>query len=125
MEQIVAQDQAGRVPRNEIGAKDEGFRDAARRLLDDVLETDAQVRSIAKKIPEARQILWRRDDENIPNPAQHEGRDGVVNHRLVVDGQQLLADRPGDRVQTGASAPGQDNALPSRLCVRCIHDPPS
>ncbi len=35
----------------------------------------------------------------------------VVNHRLVVDRQQLLADRLGDRPEPTAGAAGKDNAL--------------
>src|SRR6185369_2411286 len=53
-----------------------------------------------------------RDDQNLPHPAQHQGGQRVVDHRLVVDGKQLLADGAGDGMQAGAGAPGQDDALP-------------
>src|SRR5690606_15034800 len=39
---------------------------------------------------------------------------GVVDHRLVVHGQQLLADPARDRVQAGAGTAGQDDALALR-----------
>jgi len=47
--------------------------------------------------------------QDLANAGQHQGRERVVDHRLVVDRQQLLADRPGDRVQACAAAAGQDD----------------
>src|SRR5262249_11636337 len=61
---------------------------------------------------ESRQVLGSRDDQDLPHPAQHQGRERVVDHRLVIDGKQLLADRAGDRMQTSTRAAGQNDALP-------------
>ena len=44
-------------------------------------------------------------------PASIRRRERVVDHRLVVDRQQLLADGPGDRVEPRARAAGQDDPL--------------
>ena len=44
-------------------------------------------------------------------PGQHQRRQRVVDHRLVVDREQLLADRAGQRVQARAGAAGEDDAF--------------
>ena len=46
--------------------------------------------SVAEQVGEALRILRRRDDENVANPRQHQRAERVVNHRLVLDRQQLL-----------------------------------
>ena len=38
-------------------------------------------------------------------PAEHERGERVINHRLVVDREQLLADRPRDRIEPGSPKP--------------------
>ena len=58
-----------------------------------------------------RGILRRADDQNIANPRQHQGAERVVDHRLIIDGQQLLAHRHGDWIETGARTTGQNNAF--------------
>ena len=64
----------------------------------------AVIAAIAQKPLETRQVLRRGDDEDIPDASQHEHRDGVVHHRFVKDGEQLLADALGDGVETSAGA---------------------
>src|SRR2546426_11501426 len=53
----------------------------------------------------------RGDDENLPDTSQHQGRQRVIDHRLVVDRQELLALRERHRVETRTSAAGQNDAL--------------
>src|SRR5680860_512504 len=40
---------------------------------------------------------------------EHQHRERVVNHRLVVDRQQLFGDAFGDGVKAGAGASGENN----------------
>ena len=47
--------------------------------------------AIAKQMLEERHIVRCRDDENISNTRQHQHRDRIVYHRLIVDRQELLA----------------------------------
>jgi hypothetical protein len=42
---------------------------------------------------ELRSGVGRCDDGNIPNAGEHESRNRIVDHRLVLHGRQLLADR--------------------------------
>ena len=37
-----------------------------------------------------------RDNQNLPDPRQHQGAEGVINHWFVVDGQELFAHCLGD-----------------------------
>ena len=52
--------------------------------------------------------------EGLAQAGQHQDRQRVVDHRLVVDRQQLLADHLGHRVEPRAGAAGQDDALARR-----------
>src|SRR2546426_5775523 len=52
----------------------------------------------------------RGDDENLPDTSQHQGRQRVIDHRLVVDRQELLALRERHRVETRTSAAGQNRS---------------
>jgi hypothetical protein len=47
----------------------------------------------------------------VADARQHQGAQRVVDHRLVVDRQQLLADALRDRIQPGAGAAGEDDAF--------------
>ena len=71
----------------------------------------AVVRAVTQEPLEARQVVRRGDDEDVADAREHEGADGVVDHRLVVNWQQLLADALGYRVQSGAGASGKNNAF--------------
>ncbi len=55
------------------------------------------------------EVRRRRDDENVPDSRKHERRERVVNHGLVIHGQQLLGRDPRERVQPGAGTPGEDD----------------
>ena len=111
VEDIVAQDEADGVVADEVFADEEGLREAIRGGLLGVFEVDAVVGAVAQEALEARQVLRGADDQDVPDTRQHQHADGVVDHRLVVDGQQLFADALGDRVETGAGAAGEDDAF--------------
>jgi hypothetical protein len=56
-------------------------------------------------------MLGRGDDQNVPDSRQHQRAQRIVDHRLVVDGQKLLADDGRHRHQTGAAAAGENDPL--------------
>src|SRR3546814_16034718 len=58
--------------------------------------------------------MGRRDDEDVPDARQHKRGQGVVDHRLVVDRKQLLADDMRHRMQPGAGPAGENYALQHR-----------
>ena len=40
---------------------------------------------------EPQQVLWRGDNQYLPNPRQHQRTDGIVHHRHIINWGQLLA----------------------------------
>lgn len=110
-EDVVAQHERARVPADEVLADDEGLGQAVGRGLLGVGEVDPEVRAVLEQAPEVGQILGRRDDQDVADAGHHEDGQRVVDHRLVVDRQQLLAGDGGERVQAGARAAREDDAL--------------
>ena len=50
-----------------------------------------QLAAIAEQAAELRQVVRRRDHQDVADAGQHQHRQRIVDHRLVVDRQQLLA----------------------------------
>ena len=67
--------------------------------------------AIAEESAELRQIVRSGDDQYLANARQHKHGEGVIDHRLVVHGQQLLADAARDGVKPRSGAAGEDDAL--------------
>ena len=69
------------------------------------------MRTISQKLLHHGQVTRCADDQDVPDAGQHQHRHGIIDHRLVVDRQQLLRDGQGGRVQAGAGAAGQEHAV--------------
>ena len=54
----------------------------------------------------SREVLGRGDDKDLPDAREHQRAHGIIHHRLVVDGQELLAHSLCDGVQPRAGASG-------------------
>ena len=91
VEDVVAKDQAGAIVANKLFTNDKSLGKAIRTRLFGILKVHAVVRSVAKQAPEAGEVVGGADDEDIADPGQHQGTDGVIDHRLVINGEQLLA----------------------------------
>ena len=111
VEDVVAEDHADAVVADEVLADEEGLGEAVRGGLLGIREADAVVGAVPEQAPEAREVLRRTDDQDVADSRQHQRTDGVIDHRLVVDRQQLLADAFRNRVETGAGAAGEYNAF--------------
>ena len=70
---------------------------------------DAQRRPVAEQPLEGRLVVRRGDDQDLPDARQHQRAERVVDHRLVVDRHELLADGQGQRMQPGAGPAGEDD----------------
>jgi hypothetical protein len=55
-------------------------------------------------------MIGGRDQQNLTDTRQHQGTERIINHRFIVNWQQLFTDRLGDRMQASATATGQNNA---------------
>ena len=111
VEDVVAQDQGDAVLADEVGADEERLRQAVGAGLHGVADRHPPRAAVAEQLDELALVLGGGDDQDLADPGHHQRREGVVDHRLVVDGHQLLADAPGDRVEPGARATGQDDPL--------------
>ena len=111
MEDVVPEDERGRVTGQELLTEEEGLRQSLGTLLDDVGEAHPELRPVPEEPDERRLVLGGRDDEDVAKPGVHERGDRVVHHRLVVHRQQLLADPTCDRPQPRPGSPRKHDAL--------------
>ena len=111
VEDVVAEDQRRRRSGDEIRADDIGLGEPLRARLLCIGQGQAPARSVAEQMAEPRQVLRRRNDQDFADPREHERGQRVVDHRLVVDRDQLLAGHERHRMKAGAAAAGQDDAL--------------
>jgi len=72
---------------------------------------DPKLAPVTQEMLKAGGIIWSGDDQDLLDAGEHQGGEGVVDHRLVVDGQQLLARDHRQGIETGAGASGKNNAF--------------
>ena len=110
-EQVVAEHQRDVVGTDEVAPDHEGLRQALGPRLDRVGEAQAELLAGAEQALVVVEVLRARDDQDLADAGQHQHRDRVVDHRLVVDRQQLLVDRQGRGMQPRARPARQNDAL--------------
>ncbi|MNE51873.1 hypothetical protein D3C80_1465210 [compost metagenome] len=111
MKDVVAQDQAHRIIADELLANQEGLCQAIGRGLLGIGKSDAELAAVAEQLAILGQVLRCRDQQDFADIGEHQHRNRVVDHRFVVNRQQLLGDPKGDGVQACAGSSGQDDAL--------------
>ena len=94
---------------HEVGPDGERLRQPVRRGLLGVGQVDAESRPVAQQPLELRSVTGGGDDQDVLDAGQQQRRQRVVDHRLVVDRHELLADPEGDGVQPRAASAGQDD----------------
>ena len=110
-EEVVAQDEGDRLTPNKVFPDHEGLGDAARGRLFRIGNGEPKVTPIAEKSFNRREVARGADDQELTNSTGHKGPDRVVDHRLVVDGEELFADALRGWVEATAATAGE-------------HDPP-
>ena len=120
VEDVVAQHERGALVADVVGADDERLREAVGAGLHREGQVDAELRAVAEQAVEAVRLVRRGDDQHVADAGEHQRGERVVDHRLVVDRDQLLADALGDRVQSRAGPTGQDDSThgPTLLWAR-------
>jgi hypothetical protein len=109
VEDVVAEHERDLLVADELLADDERLRETVRRWLHRVLRR-CRARCRHPALLELALVIRCRDHLRISDARLHEGRQRVVDHRLVVDRHQLLRDALGDGPQPGAGAAGQDDS---------------
>ena len=114
MEDVVAQNEADAVVADEIFTDKEGLGQTVGRRLLSVGEVDAKRRAVAEKTAETGQVFGRRDNKYVADAGKHEGRDGIIDHRLVENGDKLFAYAFGDGIEARTATSGQDYSFHER-----------
>ena len=104
VENVVAEHEAGAVVANELLADNERLCQTVGTGLLGILEMYANLAAVTQQATETREVVRGGDDENLAYARVHESRDGIVNHRLVENRNQLLADAFRNGVEAGSGA---------------------
>ena len=86
VEDVVAEHEGRDVRPDVVGADPERLRQPVGLRLHRVADGQAQVGAVAEQPDELLLVVRSRDDEDVADAGQHERRERVVDHRLVVDG---------------------------------------
>ena len=111
VENIVAQNQANIVVADKFFADDKCLCQAVRTGLHGIADGNAEIAAVAEQAFERGVVFRRGNDQNIADSCQHQYGQGIVNHGLVVHGQQLFGYPARDGVEASAAAAGKDNAF--------------
>ena len=91
LDDVVAEHDDHPVAGGEVISEPEGLGDSARLLLIGVVEVlEAEFVAIADEPEEIAGTVSSRDQDDVLYPGVDQGLQGVVNHGLVVDGQEML-----------------------------------
>ncbi len=111
VEDIVAEDQRRGRSVEELFGDDQRLRNAVGLRLHRVLEAHAPLLAAAEKIAERGLIPGRGDDQEFADPRRHQSGQRIVDHRLVVHRQELLALRQGNGVKASACTAGENDSF--------------
>ena len=71
----------------------------------------AKITSVAEQPEKITSIFPAGDEKNLLNPRIDQRLNGIVNHRPVVDRQEVLIGDAGERIQSAAGASRKDYAF--------------
>ena len=112
--QIVAQNQGHAIIANEIAANDKGLRQTLGPRLGGISQIDAKAGPIAHEAMELFLVLWSGDDKNISYSRQHQRRQRIIDHRLVINRHELFTHGQGQGIKAGAVSSGKDDPFHGR-----------
>ena len=119
LEDVVGEQHAHLVARDEPLGEPERIGDAARLLLVAVEEpVDAVVVAVAEQAEELAGVRAAGDEHQLVDAGADERLDRVGDHRPVVQRQQVLVRDPRERVQPRARAAREDDAFHAGECKR-------
>ena len=99
VEDVVSQDQGHVVVPDEVSADEESLGQSARTRLDGISDREANLAPVLEHALEIPDVIGRRDQQDLANTGQHQGGEGIIDHRFIINGQQLLAGRTRDRIE--------------------------
>ncbi len=114
VKKIVAQNESRVFSADEVFTDDERLRQSLGFWLYGVFEMDAEGGAVAQQGFEAADVVRGGDEQNFAYARLHERRDGIMNHRLIINGQHLFAEKAGEGVETRAVSAGEDDSFHGR-----------
>src|SRR5439155_19657997 len=93
VEEVVPERQGDVIVADESPADEERLRERVGPGLHVVADAEPELAAVAEETLKRSLVLRRRNDEDVPDAGEHQRRQRVVDHRLVVDGNELLAHR--------------------------------
>ena len=98
MEDIISENKTSTIVSDEFFTYGKRLCESIGRGLFGILKMHAIVGAIPEESFESGEVKGRRNDENLPNSREHEHRDGIIDHGLIIDRHELLADALGDGI---------------------------
>ncbi len=111
VEDVVSQDAAERVVADEVPGEADRMGDPQRSALVAVRQAEPEVLSVAEELHDVTDALAADDDEDFADPHPGQRLERVVDHRPVVDREQVLVRHDGEREQPRRRAAGEDDPL--------------
>jgi hypothetical protein len=108
---IVAQDEAAGLLCDEALADEKGLSQTAWLVLGGIADFKAPFRPVPQEALKQGAVVAGRNDQDVSYVRHHQGRERVIDHRLVIDRQQLLADDLRGRIKTSAQAACENYSL--------------
>src|SRR5688572_30409999 len=108
---VVPEDQCRWASAKKIGADDERLSETFGFFLNCVGELDADLRAITEQVAKSGRVGRRADDENLANSGKQNGRQRIIDHRLVVNRNELLAHYARRRPQARSRPAGEDDSF--------------
>ena len=111
VEDVIAQHHGARIVADEFLAQQEGLRQSVGGGLHLIGQLQPELTAVPQQRLKARRVGGCGDNQNILDPRQHQRGQGIVDHGLIVHGQQLLARDHGQGIQARSRAASQNNTL--------------
>ena len=111
VEDVISQNQGHILGTHEIPPDQKGLGQTTGTGLNRVVDGKTDMAPIPEHPFKILDIVRRRDQQYLADTGQHQCREGIIDHRFVVDGQKLLADGPRDRVKPRARTASQNDAF--------------
>ncbi len=104
---VVAKNKCDVITADERFANDECLGQPLRAGLLNIRKCKTQLGPIPKKFLEPGEVLRGGDDQYFSDSCQHQARERIIYHRLLIYRNELFTHHPCDRIEPGPGAPGQ------------------
>ena len=108
---VVAEDAAEGVVADEVARQPDRVGDPERAALVAIGQVEPEMRAVTEQLDDVADALAADDDHHLADAHPGERLDRVVDHRPVVDRQQVLVGDDGEREEPRRGPTGEDDAL--------------